>query len=141
MTMNMEWSEALALISALGALAALLSTDGGESQRPIYDLGERFGLSPDLPEDSVDTSNPDGSDTDPGWVGDVGDSAPETDDRSPDSGSDWQDVPDVPDDSVSVTDPDGGDSDDGWLGDVGDSAPETDDDPSLNAGSDTYWGW
>ena len=135
MTINIEWSEALALVSALGALAALLSTDGDESKRPIYDLGERFGLSPDLPDDSVDTSNPDGSPTDPGWAGDVGDSAP-----TPDSG-DTDDSVDLPDDSVSVSNPDGSDTDPSWLWDVGDSAPSGGSDLSLDAGSDASWGW
>ena len=37
---------------------------------------------PDLPEDSVDTSNPDGSPTDPDWLDDVEDSAPDPDDGS-----------------------------------------------------------
>jgi hypothetical protein len=131
---NIDAKDGIALLGALGTLAgaaAYLSDDGDT----VFNIPADFGQ-PSIPEDSVDTSDPDGSDTSNDWVGDVGDTAPD-----PDNGG-WTDVPEVPEDSVSVTDPDGGEPDDGWLGDVGDSAPETDDDPPLDAGGDwSGWGW
>ncbi|AXG09475.1 hypothetical protein [Haloplanus rubicundus] len=126
---NIDATEVLALVSLAGAAVAYVS---GDSSDVDLSLPADFGQ-PSIPEDSVDTSDPDGGDTSDDWVGDVGDSAP-----NPDSGG-WTDVPE---DSVGVTDPDGGEPDDGWLGDVGDSAPETDDDPPLDAGGDwSGWGW
>jgi hypothetical protein len=118
---SIDATEGIAILGALGTLAGaaawLAAEDDGDT---VFNIPADFGA-PSIPEDSVDTSNPDGSDTSDDWLGDVGDSAPE-----PDGGTDTDTDLDLGDDTVDTSNPDGSDTSDDWLGDVGDSAPETD---------------
>jgi hypothetical protein len=94
---NIDTTELIALVGALGALAAVIRQDSSTGQRPVFNIGEGFGQS-DSTDDSDDTIT----------SGDLGgDSADTVPDELPDPSDTWEyEDPTEDPDSEEYEDPD-----------------------------------
>lgn len=114
-TIDLDIGEIAAVITVLGALAAILSADdGGGSTRPVIDIPANFGQSGDS------GSNSDTDDSTSGWDGDSPATEPADETNTDPTSGEWQyeDPEDNPN-SSQYEDPN--------L-DFGDATPSTDED-------------